>query len=512
MVPAVPRLSRAASAMAIFAALAACADSPSAPKPILAAPAASQDVISQTYTSGADVQTWDPIPESYSAADWPAKLCTNSPAVGLNASWVNPHNAFVLFGHPWAWQMPGAPWINSVNSLASSANNPNGAHFNWTKYEREITGNGTFQISLLADNCSWIYLDGTLVGVQAAVDFPKTYGLTLNGTHTLTFIIFDGGGAAGGQFKLETTSNPPPPLNNDLDNDGHVNDADAFPLDPAEWVDTDHDGVGDNHDAFPSDPAEAKDSDGDGVGDNHDAYPNDPTRWSLDADADGVPDTADNCSAVANATQADLDGDGAGDACDTDIDGDGHPNASDAFPANAHEWADTDHDGVGDNSDAFPSDPTEWVDTDNDSVGDNHDNCRAVANAGQADLDHDGVGDACDADMDGDGVPNASDAFPRDSREWADSDQDGAGDNSDPFVHSNTGPALVVGSCQPGVGNWRIVGGTFANDLIAQAYAMAGNHGAFVSAVSDLADGWKKSGRISGRDQGAIVSCAARTK
>jgi hypothetical protein len=39
-----------------------------------------------------------------------------------------------------------------------------------------------------------------------------------------------------------------------------------------------------------------------------------------DADGDGVPDSADNCPAVANANQADCDGDSLGDACETDPD------------------------------------------------------------------------------------------------------------------------------------------------------------------------------------------------
>ena len=35
-----------------------------------------------------------------------------------------------------------------------------------------------------------------------------------------------------------------------------------------------------------------------------------------DADGDGIADTADNCPAVANASQTDSDRDGVGDACD----------------------------------------------------------------------------------------------------------------------------------------------------------------------------------------------------
>jgi len=42
-----------------------------------------------------------------------------------------------------------------------------------------------------------------------------------------------------------------------------------------------------------------------------------------DTDTDGVPDFADNCPYVSNEDQRDLDGDGAGDPCDTDADGDG---------------------------------------------------------------------------------------------------------------------------------------------------------------------------------------------
>lgn len=40
-------------------------------------------------------------------------------------------------------------------------------------------------------------------------------------------------------------------------------------------------------------------------------------------DNDGVPNSRDNCPYVANPDQVDTDGDGIGDVCDDDIDGDG---------------------------------------------------------------------------------------------------------------------------------------------------------------------------------------------
>ena len=68
----------------------------------------------------------------------------------------------------------------------------------------------------------------------------------------------------------------------------------------------------------------------------------DPDLWILktlnlftpaDGDGDGVPNTADNCVAAANPAQEDQDGDGLGNVCDPDLDGDGRANGSDCAPA-----------------------------------------------------------------------------------------------------------------------------------------------------------------------------------
>ena len=98
---------------------------------------------------------------------------------------------------------------------------------------------------------------------------------------------------------------------------------------------------------------------------------------------------------------------------------------------------DTDDDGYLDIRDAFPDDSTEWVDTDEDGVGDNAD----------LDDDGDGLSDADEAtagtnplvvDTDRDGVGDNSDLFPNDETETVDTDGDGVGDNSDAFPTDDT--------------------------------------------------------------------------
>jgi Domain of unknown function (DUF4394)/Thrombospondin type 3 repeat len=64
---------------------------------------------------------------------------------------------------------------------------------------------------------------------------------------------------------------------------------------------------------------------------------------------------ADNCPLVSGDDQTDLDGDGAGDACDPDVDGDGLTNAAESARGTDPRNADSDGDGVGDAADACPT-------------------------------------------------------------------------------------------------------------------------------------------------------------
>lgn len=86
-----------------------------------------------------------------------------------------------------------------------------------------------------------------------------------------------------------------------------------------------------------------------------------------DFDRDEYGDRCDNCPRDANADQADLDGDGTGDVCDAELDGDGVQNLVDNCPLTFNpDQRDTDSDGRGDVCDG---------DDDNDGIDDSADNC-----------------------------------------------------------------------------------------------------------------------------------------
>ncbi len=251
------------------------------------------------------------------------------------------------------------------------------------------------------------------------------------------------------------------PKNEDTDGDGVADGVDAFPKSASEAYDFDGDGFGDSQD---------DDIDNDGLSNQDEAdLGTDPIQ--PDTDFDGLLDGSDNCALETNATQSDLDGDGIGDECDTDrdgdgltdtqetslgtsptradTDGDGVQDAADAFPTSASETADSDHDGTGDTSDTDDdndglSDTVETAsgsnpddsDSDDDGVRDGLDNCLLISNAGQADNDQDDLGDDCDDDDDNDGLSDVeesgigTDGFITNTR-LADSDGDGFSDDLD---------------------------------------------------------------------------------
>ncbi len=278
----------------------------------------------------------------------------------------------------------------------------------------------------------------------------------------------------------------------------------------ATQVDTDVDGQGDSCDS---------DDDDDGVLDGADCNSLDGKLWRnqayLDGDSDGIRDGLslttvacfgnnpplgstlgtngpDNCIGTANPDQKDTDSDSAGDACDNDDDNDGTADGADCDALSSAVWrdqayVDADSDGIRDtavlsgtacfgttvpggytlttngpdncpaisNSDQSNIDGDSQgdlcdSDDDNDNIDDGSDNCQTVSNNDQADNDHDGLGDSCDADDDNDGIPDSGDNCKVVSNaDQLDTNNDGRGD-----------ACTDVGQCDPNNG-----GDCFYEDL-----------------------------------------------
>jgi hypothetical protein len=88
--------------------------------------------------------------------------------------------------------------------------------------------------------------------------------------------------------------------------------------------------------------------------------------------------------------------------------------------------------------------------------------------------------------------------------------QNGIPDDVDNCPESNLEQTIIIDGCDSEVENLLFEDGCTMSDLIAECADGANNHGKFVSCVSHLTNDWKSQNLISGKEKGAIQSCAAQ--
>ena len=91
-----------------------------------------------------------------------------------------------------------------------------------------------------------------------------------------------------------------------------------------------------------------------------------------------------------------------------------------------------------------------------------------------------------------------------------DTDGDGVADELDQCPVSNLSSTVVIDGCDSGVSNTLFQTGCTISDVIAQCAVNAKNHGKYVSCVARQTNSLKRSKIITGRQKGAIQSCAAQ--
>lgn len=93
---------------------------------------------------------------------------------------------------------------------------------------------------------------------------------------------------------------------------------------------------------------------------------------------------------------------------------------------------------------------------------------------------------------------------------FGDSDGDEICNDEDSCPYSNLEATIIIDGCDSKVENHLFGDGCTMRDLIGDCENNPASHGKCVSCVSHLTNAWKKAGLITGKQKGAIQSCAAQ--